>query len=127
MKYVVLVFGIAIFAGLAYLITNNPQLKVFLPSGITPDTTQKITCKGNDERLETGQTGKQWCRKLLPDAGQPCSSSKECMSGYCVTSIPQASSGKCYESKTSDYCLWGKTIEEARKAEKRTIITPCVY
>ncbi len=124
MKYVVLLFGLAIFAGLAYLISNNPQLKVFLPKGI-PDLTQKITCTGKDERLEIAQTGKQWCRKLLPDAGQPCSSSNDCMSGYCVTNIPKASSGKCYESKTSDYCLWGKTIKEAKKVEKGTIITPC--
>lgn len=127
MKYLVLFFTIVIFAGLTYLIANSRQFKVYLPKGI-PDVTLKITCNGKDERLEVApQTGKTWCRKLLPDVGQPCTKSTDCMSGYCMVQVPQAASGKCFESKTGDYCTWGVTIEEARNKPKGSVIVPCVF
>lgn len=97
-------------------ITTNQKEKV-----------ENISCTGQDERWERGQTGKYWCRKLLPDRGKVCTAGSQCLSGYCMTVNAQAKSGKCYESKTNDYCLWGETIEKSRLAPKGTLLSRCVF
>lgn len=127
MKYMFPIFGIIVLGIAVFLIVKYTKPGYNLTYRVIPDLSTKLTCKGDNKKLEIAQTGRYWCREILPDAEKPCSKSSDCISGHCMTHTPQASSGKCYESKNGDFCLWGVTIEKSQNMPKESLILPCVY